>query len=391
MLLVPLSEVTVPLGIFQYGQLTNSIYALMVRGFLGGNYSQTLRSLSVRTSLSIRTIQFTIRDCLRLGWVQYITGPHGERRYSRRAPGPYVPALDPANLSSSETAHKIIILLQMPNVPESEVSWLLMAGCSRATLHRAFKKLSALGLTHGVGKLRQVNFDSMPRVSRIVGYDSGEAPLEGYEVNLLDKSLSKANKPVSVAHGRASILVTYSAWKDSGRPDLSKLDKGDAARVILAHYSYLAASMEDVFIPVNRRGVAAFISVLDWVAAQSDDADGDFEADRVRRLAAGNPQEMVLQAVMATFSAVSTYRKYGVALITTINEDKNTFNSIALNTLIKANKKDPNWRHRLRGDVRTTIGDNLRKARDSDGGRIRLRLSDTARNNPGPGRSGDSS
>lgn len=386
-LLVPLNEVVVPVGIFTHGRLRNSVYSVLVRGLLGGDSGQTLTNLSARTSLGVVTLRGVMRECVSLGWAQFKVGPHGERRYTRHAPGPYVKVLDPVNLSASTVEHKVIILSQTSLCPDNEQDWLRLLACGRSTLRKAFKNLSALGFLKGVDCLREPSFEGMPVVSRRTAYRAGE---QEFELDIFNKSMSRARKPADKHHGRAAILECYKGWKEDGRPDLGTVDRSTAARVILAHYSFLASSIEDVFIPLNRQGVAAFSAVIDWVTSQEQDASGDdFDTERIRRLSKGNPQELVFRAVMSTFSSVSTYRKYGVALVTTINESKNTFNSIALNTLTRASRKDPNWYHQLRGQTTRDVAPTEEGSKGDR--RIRLRLQKANRDHDRPGRRGDSS
>ena len=391
---------TIPSGIFQCGRVGHAVYAVLVRGFLGGSCHQTLKSLSRRTSLSTRTLQRTLCECVELGWVRYVSGPHGERLYTRHAPGPYVRVVDPPELKANSIAHRVFMLLQMVSMPDISSEWLKRLSCSRSTLCTAFKELENMGLISGKGRRRVLSPNLGPTSQRNIDPECemgasdvyallGRGSSENNLMNILDKSLNKANHPPTEQHGRASILKTYKEWKDAGRPDLGGLHNGDAARVILAHYACLAASVEDIFIPLDRRGVAAFVNVIEWIEYQERNSDDDFEAQRICRLSGGNARELVLRAVMSTFSNVCTYRKYGVALVTTINADKNTFNSIALNTFIKANKTDPNWFHKYRRGPDEDKGTGLRKESASVGTRVRLKLSNKKHNNPRPGRGGD--
>ena len=376
----------IPAQIFDLGRVNNSVYSMLVRGLVDGSVSQTLESLSHRTSLSLPAVRKAIRECVDRGFAVSKSGPHGKKRYMRSGVAPHVLVLDPISLPSNTVAHKLFTLVQMYGGDVFETGRVNSIGCGRSTLHAALRILKQSNLVSDSNGSVSIAYKTLCPVPRSLDV---RTEFKEANVDLLSKSMSKARRIEDPKHGRSSILGSYSKWKQSGRCDLSQLSQSEASRIILAHYSFLAASIEDVFIPLNRQGVAAFSSVIDWLSAQCESTEEDFEAQRLARVSKGNPQETVLLAVMSTFSDVATYRKYGVPLVTTINESKNTFNSIALNTLIKANKKDPSWHFKLRNMGQRTVGSNSGDGGSKNGRRIRVRLQKEITNSDGSSRSGD--
>jgi hypothetical protein len=309
----------VPKGAYlRLGAYSNTLYVLIIRGWTTAGERVVIHELCQRCQKSLKTVRRGLTEGRRLGWIKSAVDFDGATRYTRHAPGPYIPVVDAVELSPLSVAHKIFILSQInPNFRHVDFSGRYLP-YSRSAIYAAFMKLRELNLIDATG----IN------VSK----------------DLLGKSLRAANPPKQKSYrSKAELEAAYSLWVTSGRQSLDSYDIDMAAKILLMHYRKLCLEVESINFAVDGTKIADLKEVLRWLSC---DPSLDLESDEVRRLRAitgAHPFDVALLAVESLFTKYFSGFTYDFKVLFKLTEDKNHFDRFILSTFLKA-KKNPHWR-----------------------------------------------